>query len=134
MVVHSVLRRGWRWHVDWSYASVNVAIEVLQVQPLQFEQIADHLVWNLHFKLLEDDVRERDDDRVNRVELESDRVGVQHADVCGDDFDAVETELAEHQTHAQVRLLVQEHLVGDVVEITWKDLKGATDVSTGKIK
>jgi sulfur-oxidizing protein SoxZ len=24
--------------------------------------------------------------------------------------------------------------VGDVVEITWKDLKGATDVSTGKIK
>jgi sulfur-oxidizing protein SoxZ len=24
--------------------------------------------------------------------------------------------------------------VGDVVEITWKDLKGTTDVSTGKIK
>lgn len=81
------------------------------------EKATEDVVGDLNLELLEDDVRQSDDNRVDSVQLQSDRVRVQHADARVDHFNAMESELAEHEAHSEVGLLVQEHFVGDVVEV-----------------
>ena len=43
--------------------------------------------------------------------------GVEHTDFRLDHFDAVKAELSDHHKHQQVRLLVQEHFISDVVQV-----------------
>ena len=81
VVVHSV--RHWeRWRdIDWRDTCIYVPVKVLQVKLLQIEKASEDLVWHLDFEIFQDDVGESDNDRVDRVELQSDSVRVEHADL-----------------------------------------------------
>lgn len=62
VVMHGVRGDRWRRYVHGSHTRVNIPIEVLQVQVGKVEQAAEHRVGDLHFPLLEDDVRECNND------------------------------------------------------------------------
>lgn len=81
------------------------------------EEPAEHGVGDLDLPLLQDDICEGNYDRVDCIEFESDRVGVQHSNSRVDNLDTVQAELADHQAHSQVGLLVEEHFICDVVQV-----------------
>jgi len=96
VVVHGVRHGQWRWDVDWRDTRINVPVKVLQVKLLQIEKAAKDIVWHLDFEIFQDDVGESDNNRVDRVKLQTDRVRVEHADLRLDNLDTVQAELTDH--------------------------------------
>ncbi len=58
VIVDGVGDSGRSWYVHRRHSRVDIPIKVLQMKLLQGEKAAKHHVWNLHFKVLEDDVRQ----------------------------------------------------------------------------
>ena len=117
MIMNCVRSGQRRRHINRRDTSIDITIEVFQVQLFQVEEATEHRVGHLDFKVLQDDVSERDNDRIHSVQLQTDRVWIQHANLGLHNFDSMQAELTDHQAHPQFRLLIHEHLVGDVVQV-----------------
>ena len=83
----------------------------------QVEEPAEHGVGDLDLPLLQDDICEGNYDRVDCIKFQSDRIWVQHSNSRVDNLHTVQAELADHQAHSQVGLLVEEHFICDVVQV-----------------
>ena len=116
-VLSRLRRRQRRRHINRRDTSIDITIEVFQVQLFQVEKATEHRVGHLDFKVLQDDVSERDNDRIHSVQLQTDRVWIQHANLRLNDFDSMQAELANHQAHPELWLLIDEHFIGDVVQV-----------------
>ncbi len=58
VIVDGMRDSGGSWHVHRRHSRIDVSVKVLQMKLLQGEKAAKHLVWNLHFEVLKDDVRQ----------------------------------------------------------------------------
>lgn len=58
VIVHGVGDSWGSWHIHRRHSRVDISIKVLQMKLLQGEKATKHLVWNLHFEVLKNDVRQ----------------------------------------------------------------------------